>query len=159
MIIADVQRPLDDPHARHGIGTRHALVDPHRPGTWPLAGTRRCDPAGEGRRVLHARRYPRAPEVFTKTLRLTQAGQKLERVKIVPGAEPAAVEISAPNCEVAWCEVTGFAARGIVVQKGGTNAHIHHNWVHDQAPLVGAAVAGIIAGTGRGTTADSMKAL
>jgi hypothetical protein len=101
----------------------------------------------------------RAPAVFTKTVRLTQAGQKLERVKIVPGAEPAAVEISAPNCEVAWCEVTGFAARGIVVQKGGTNAHIHHNWVHDQAPLVGAAVAGIIAGTGRGTTADSMKAL
>jgi hypothetical protein len=101
----------------------------------------------------------RAPAVFTKTVRLTQAGQKLERVKIVPGAEPAAVEISAPNCEVAWCEVTGFAARGIVVQKGGTNAHIHHNWVHGQAPLVGAAVAGIIAGTGRGTTADSMKAL
>jgi hypothetical protein len=101
----------------------------------------------------------RAPAVFTKTVRLTQAGQKLERVKIVPGAEPAAVEISAPNCEVAWCEVTGFAARGIVIQKGGTGAHIHHNWVHDQAPLVGAAVAGIIAGTGRGTTADSMKAL
>ena len=90
---------------------------------------------------------------------MAQPEQKVLGLKVVPGASAAAIEVAAPGCEVGWCEITGFAARGIVIGKTGTGAHVHHNWVHDQAALTGAAVAGIIAGTGRGTSATPIQAL
>ena len=90
-----------------------------------------------------------APATIKSTIRLAQPEQKVLGLKVVPGASAAAIEVAAPGCEVGWCEITGFAARGIVIGKTGTGAHVHHNWVHDQAALTGAAVAGIIAGTGR----------
>ena len=100
-----------------------------------------------------------APPTIKSTIRLAQPEQKVLGLKVVPGASAAAIEVAAPGCEVGWCEITGFAARGIVIGKTGTGAHVHHNWVHDQAALTGAAVAGIIAGTGRGTSATPIQAL
>ena len=100
-----------------------------------------------------------APPTIKSTIRLAQPEQKVLGLKVVPGASPAAIEVAAPGCEVGWCEITGFAARGIVIGKTGIGAHVHHNWVHDQAALTGAAVAGIIAGTGRGTSATPIQAL
>lgn len=102
----------------------------------------------------------RAPAVFTKPVTLNARGAKLLRAVVKPGSgDSYAVGLSAPDCEVAWNEITEFGARGIQIGKGAEGAHVHHNWVHGQLALTGAGVAGIIAGTGRGTTADVMRAL
>lgn len=150
-----------DPSTLHSILTRQAKALPKPGEVIDLAPAEYDIPIEVNSAWTLRSAQPRSPAIFTKRVGLNARGAKLLQAIVRPGTagDGFAVGISAPDCEVGWCEVTQFGARGIQIDRGGVGAHVHHNWVHGQLPLTGAGVAGIIAGTGRGTTDIVMKAL
>ena len=59
---------------------------------------------------------------------------------------------------VEFCELTNFSGRGIQIEGGAREPRVYRNWVHGQVGADSEAVAAIISGIGKGTSALPINA-
>jgi hypothetical protein len=74
------------------------------------------------------------------------------------GLEPPFELSGGTGVVVEFCELTNFGGRGLQIEDDAREPRIYRNWVHGQYGSDSDAIAGIIAGTGKGTSATPIAA-
>jgi hypothetical protein len=74
------------------------------------------------------------------------------------GLEPPLQISGGTGVVVEFCELTNFGGRGLQIEGGARGPRIYRNWVHGQYGSDSEAVAAIIAGVGKGTSATPIAA-